>query len=183
MPIPARRLAVSTPNATDAEPVTRKPGIYSAWASTTRSGKPKTASARSKSKTISASSFDRTKRETEAMIASEDFAACEVRHLVALYDAMHLKIYGLTSTELADAKTRFNTTMMAKRFVDQHCQGDVQAVVDYMQWLWTAEIGLERWRQANGVEGRITPYNQFSPAYKRYGDYRKWATSRQKNAR
>lgn len=106
-----------------------------------------------KTKTIAASSFERTVSETQDMIESGDWAKCGARHLVALYALMHKKCYGVEALELGPTE-RYNAMMMAANLVKNSFAGDYVASVEYMRWAWTREIAAERKRQERGQETR-----------------------------
>lgn len=128
---------------------------------------------KTKSKTICASVFDRTKHEVEAMMASKDWSACGARHLVALYDLMHAKCYGIEPAELGPSE-RYNATMFAAGFVRREFGGEYTLAVEYMRWAWTKEIRTEKWRRENKVEHarRIGVRLMFGGAL--LTDYRVW---------
>ncbi len=104
-----------------------------------------------KSRTVAASTFDRTRVETQEMIDTRDWGACAARHLVALYDLMHLKIYGIDVT--MSGSERYTATLMAGGFVKRAFGGDFEKSVDYFRWAWTREKEREKWRRENGRDG------------------------------
>jgi hypothetical protein len=106
-----------------------------------------------RSKTIGASVFNRARLEVQEMIESGDWAQCGARHLVALYDLMHLKCYGVEAVELGSTE-RYNAAMMAANLVKRMFGGDYVSAVEYMRFVWTKEISTEKWRRENGREGR-----------------------------
>lgn len=113
----------------------------------------KEARRKSKSKTIAASAFNRARVDVQEMIDSGDWTQCGARHLVALYDLMHLKCYGVEALELGAAE-RYNAAMMAANLVKRQFDGDYVEAVEFMRFVWTKEISTEKWRRENGREGR-----------------------------
>lgn len=106
-----------------------------------------------KSKTIGASVFNRARHDVQQMIESGDWSQCGARHLVALYDLMHQKCYGIEPLELGSTE-RYNAAMMAANLVKRMFDGDYVDAVNYMRHVWTKEISTEKWRRENGREGR-----------------------------
>jgi hypothetical protein len=109
----------------------------------------KQARRKAKPKTIAASQFDRARHELDTMIETGDWSSARAGHLVALYDKMHLKCYGVPCSELGPAE-RFNAAMMAANLVKREFNGDFKKAVIFMQWVWTREISNEKWRRENG---------------------------------
>lgn len=101
-----------------------------------------------KSRTIAASVFDHARHEVQTMMDSGDWDKCGARHLVALYDLMHLKCYGVEALELG-ATERYNAAMMAAALVKRAFNGDYVEAAEYMNWAWTREIETEKWRREN----------------------------------
>ncbi len=109
---------------------------------------------RAKPKTMAASVFNRAIAEVEVMIESDDWTGVAARHLVALYDQLHLECYDVACAELGPSE-RYNAVMMAAGFVKREFDGDYKRAVDFMNWAWTREIGTEKWRRENGrTDGR-----------------------------
>lgn len=100
-------------------------------------------------KTVGASVFERTKQDVKDMIGSGEWSHCGARHLVALYDLMHLKCYGIEPFELGPQE-RYNATMLAASFTKREFGGEYPEVVEYMRWAWGREIRAEKWRRENG---------------------------------
>lgn len=103
-------------------------------------------------KTVAASTFARTEHETREMIRTRDWEGCAVRHLVALFEIMHEKAYGIAPT--TSASERYTMTLMMGGFVKRAFGGDIDKALDYFRWLWTREIANEKWRRENGREPR-----------------------------
>lgn len=99
-------------------------------------------------KTIAAADFGRARLEVKRMMDSGEWDECGARHLVALYDMMHEKCYGVAPAELGPAE-RFNAAMMASGFVKREFDNDYVKAANYMHWAWTKEINDEKWRRAN----------------------------------
>lgn len=107
---------------------------------------------RPRSKTVAAATFARTEHETREMIRTREWDACGVRHLVALFEIMHEKAYGIAPT--TSASERYTMTLMMGGFVKRAFGGDIDKALDYFRWLWTREIANEKWRRENGREPR-----------------------------
>lgn len=133
-----------------------------------------------KSKTFAASMFNRTLAEVDVMMSTHDWSFANARHLVALYDRMHTKVYGVECAELGPAE-RYNTIMQANTLVKVEFDGDFEDAVDYMRWVWMREMNKEKWVRETGAQGgRITPWLMFSKKF--LTDYR-LAMARRSNKR
>lgn len=104
-----------------------------------------------RSKTVAAAKHDRARCEAEEMIRTTDWSACAARHIVALYDLMHERTYGVESS--MTSAERYRCTLMAGGFVKRHFRGDFEAAIDYLRWVWTREIGREARRRETGADG------------------------------
>lgn len=100
-------------------------------------------------RSVSASVFGRTLIETQAMIDERDWARCETRHLVALHELMHLKTYGV-SAEMS-ASERHTAGFRMSAFVKRAFDGANIEAVAYFRWMWTQEIGKEKWCRENNI--------------------------------
>lgn len=114
-------------------------------------------SARSKpkprSKTLSPAAFAKAVAETQRMMESCDWALCGARHIVALYEIMHERVYKVPVEASSAERRRFQ--LLVGAFVKRVFDGDYAAMVDYFRWVWSREIGQERWRREHGKEGRV----------------------------
>ena len=106
---------------------------------------------KAKPKTIAGAVFDRTVSELEAMIATQNWEGVTAKHLVALYEKMHTKCYGVAPAELGP-QARYNAMMMAATLTKREFGGDYQRTMEFMRWAWTREIKTEKWRRQNGRE-------------------------------
>jgi len=113
----------------------------------------KLARKKARSKTISASVFNRARVEAEEMMRSRDWKNATARHLVALYDLMHEKVYGVEAIELGPSE-RHKAALMAGNAIKRFFNGDVEACVEFLRWVWTREMGREKWRRENGQSGQ-----------------------------
>lgn len=104
---------------------------------------------KNKPKTIAASIFDRSRSEVDAMIETGVWEGVTARHLVALYDLMHFRCYGVACAELGPSE-RYNAAMMAASMVKREFAGDYADAMEFMRWAWTREIDSETWRRENG---------------------------------
>lgn len=129
-------------------PAKKKTGSVDDWA---EQGMHRVENPRSKSRTIPASRFDKSMRETEGMVASGEWDDCGARHLVALYAILHRKIYGIESE--MTSTDRYQATMLAGNFAKRHFGGEHVEVAEYMRWIWNREAGREKWRRENSREG------------------------------
>lgn len=103
-------------------------------------------------KTIAASSFRKTVGETEEMISSGDWDGFAARHVLALYDLMHAKCYGVAPEMTSEERHRM--VLLAGAFAKRHFDRDFAAVVEYFRWLWDREISRTKWKVENGREVR-----------------------------
>lgn len=104
---------------------------------------------KSRPKTIAASVFSRSLSEVDEMNRTGDWSDATAGHLVALYDRMHTKCYGVDCAELGPSE-RYNVAMFAGTFVKREFDGDYTRAVEFMNWAWTREIANEKWRRENG---------------------------------
>ncbi len=101
-----------------------------------------------KRSTMAASSFNRARAEMQSMIDSGDWDDLKPRHLLALYDLMHLKCYGVEVTMTGTERHTF--VLRAGGFWKREFNGDIEAVRAYFRWVWTKEIDDEKWRLSVG---------------------------------
>jgi hypothetical protein len=87
------------------------------------------------------------------------------RHLVALYDLMHSRVYGVQCVELLP-RDRAIFTFSAKRLLDREFDGVPGAMAEWMRWVWQREADRERRRRFEGREtsSRIGPRLMFGGA-------------------
>lgn len=110
-----------------------------------------------RAKTMAASQFNRARAEVSEMMSTGEWTGCGARHLVALYDMMHTKCYGVEAAELG-AGERYNAAMMAGNLVKRFFDGDYVEAVEFMRWAWQKEIETEKWRRERGRDGRRIGY-------------------------
>jgi hypothetical protein len=101
--------------------------------------------------TMAAGVFNRALTEVNAMMLTQDWSEFSARHVVALYDLMFKKTYGIEPVMTAAERHRF--VMQAAQFVKREFGDDFDAALDFYQWLWAREIDREKWRRENGREG------------------------------
>jgi hypothetical protein len=101
-----------------------------------------------RSKTIAAATFDRALADVDEMIKTGEWEGAGARHLVALYDRLHLKCYGIEATDLGSAE-RYNAAMMAANLVKREFGGEVAEAAEFMRHIWEREISAEKWRREN----------------------------------
>lgn len=101
--------------------------------------------------TMAASVFERALYEVRTMMATHEWATFTARHVVALFDVMYHKAYGIEPVLTAVERHRF--TMQASQFAKREFAGDYDALLDFYQWLWAREMEREKWRRENGREG------------------------------
>lgn len=116
-------------------------------------GEAKAARKRARSKTISASVFNRARLEAEEMVRTREWSGATARHLVALYDLMHEKVYGVEALELGPSE-RHKAALIAGNMIKRYFNGDVEACVEFLRWVWTREMGREKWRRENQQSGQ-----------------------------
>ena len=104
-------------------------------------------------KTIAAAAFGRALAEVDAMLETGEWDGATARHLVALYERMHERCYGVAPEELGPSE-RYNATLLAGNMVKNKFEGDLVACVEFMLWAWAREIDSEKWRRANDRQGR-----------------------------
>lgn len=101
--------------------------------------------------TIAASVFTRAIAEVGTMMVTHEWDTFSARHVVALFDVMYKKTYGIEPSTTAVERHRF--TMQAAQFVNREFGGNYDAALDFYQWLWAREVGREKWRRENGRAG------------------------------
>jgi hypothetical protein len=116
-------------------------------------------------KTIAASVFTRALAEVDIMGKTGDWSAAGPRHLVALYDRMHQRCYGVVAEELT-ASARHKAALMAGNLVKRNFAGSVVDAVEFVVWVWEREANRERIRRETGQETRrIGPWLMFAPSF------------------
>lgn len=121
------------------------------WAGKTRGGKVR--EKKTRTKTLTASTFNRARAETSEMMASGEWEGCASRHLLALYDLMHKQVYGVEVT--TTGHERHNAVLRLGGFIKREFAGDHQASIDYFRWVWTREIQYAKWcRETNKLDAR-----------------------------
>lgn len=117
---------------------------------------------RNKRKTISATSFNRSRQEVDRMWKKDEWDNCEARHLIALYEKLHLLCYDVDDASLTP-ESRYKATMMALNFVKREFSGNFEKAIAYFRWAWGKERATEKWRRENNVDGKhLTWYSLFS---------------------
>jgi hypothetical protein len=124
---------------------------------------------RPRAKTIAASSFRKTLEETREMITSGDWAGFSARHVLALYDLMHEKCYGVAP--IMTSKERHTAVLAGGGFVKRIFDGSFEDAVEYFRWIWDREIGREAWRKAEQKETRPMSF-YWSISTRLVNDYR-----------
>lgn len=101
--------------------------------------------------TMAASTFNRARAEMQGMLDSKDWSDLKPRHLLALYDLMHLQCYGVEAVMTGTERHIF--VLRAGGFWKREFDGDIEKVRSFFQWVWTKEIKDEKWRRENGRTG------------------------------
>lgn len=105
-----------------------------------------------KPKTMAAAVFNRALAEVDEMLRSGEWEGAGARHMVALYDRMHERCYGIEPAELGPTE-RFQAGLLAGNMLKSEFRGDVVEMVEFVLWAWERELGRERWRRENGKDG------------------------------
>lgn len=101
--------------------------------------------------------------DVERRIREQDWSGATAKTLVGLYWTCHVKVYGVTPIELDNAITWQQAMKCAGTLVKRHFDGDVQAAIKFMRWLWTREASKMQWAQKQGfTPNRITWNRQFA---------------------
>jgi len=108
---------------------------------------------KAKPKTVAAAVFNRALAEVDEMLRTGEWEPATAKHLVALYDRLHQRCYGVEPVELGPTE-RFNAGLLAGGMLKRHFDGDTTAMVSYMLWAWERELGVEKWRRETGRDGR-----------------------------
>lgn len=127
---------------------------------------------RGKSAKVPKDRIDKLRVETKTFVDSRDFSRANSGHLVALYAACHVDVYGVEAGELLDPKAWALATIKASRLTNTYFEGSAQKVVDFIRWTWARE--KKRGPTAEDVIGprRIGWQLQFAPTL--VTDYRRW---------
>lgn len=96
-------------------------------------------------RSLSPSAAKRAADEAQAMMASGEWSPAEPRHFVALYSALHLKVYGVPSEAMGKEGTA--AAGAAKRLLDREFNGDKALFVEYVRWSFQKEHRTEQWRR------------------------------------
>ncbi len=84
------------------------------------------------------------------MRQSGDFGKATGRHMVALYVECHVAVYGVEPVEITDGLTWHGAVASAQRMLDKDFGGDVEAMLDFVRWLWARERRIEKRRRSDG---------------------------------
>lgn len=98
--------------------------------------------------------------EVAARARTGAWEGTDPKEFVALYAAMHLKVYGVACAEL-DKGVRFLVSVKARGMLEQQFGGDAAEMAAFVRWTWQRE----EWKEKNGKnEGgwRVTPWQQFN---------------------
>jgi hypothetical protein len=87
--------------------------------------------------------------EVAESLREDDFSLLQPRHWVALYELMHVRVYGVAPAELVP-KTRTLAAAAAKRLLDREFGGDRKQMAAYARWAWNRERGRHEWRVREG---------------------------------
>lgn len=91
--------------------------------------------------------------DVERMRESGDWGAATARHFVALYEALHLEVYGAAAPDSETARGRQNAAFAAGKVLREEMGGDPAEMAAFMVWAWEREVGRERWRRENNRPG------------------------------
>lgn len=117
---------------------------------------------KSRKPSMSTSSFERTKQEAKQMLEDDEWDKCEARHMIALYEEVHLLCYSVADASL-DSQSRYKAVRTADCFVKREFSGNFAKAMAYFRWLWQRESGREKWRRENSREGgHLSWYAVFS---------------------
>jgi hypothetical protein len=97
-------------------------------------------------------SVERAREQMNSMAERGEWDDASGTHLVALYEWLHEKVYGVATAEL-DARTWAVASQMAGRMVEQQFDNDFGKAVVFMRWVWRREHEREAWRRENGKQG------------------------------
>lgn len=107
----------------------------------------------------------RVREEVIAMLGSGDFSKARPMHLVALYEWLHLQVYGVRAAELEVASTWHAASFAASRLVEQQFRGDVEAAIEFVRWTWTRERERAKTRKEGQQVFRVGWRLQFVTGY------------------
>lgn len=143
---------------TETEPVTKttfteKEAPSAAMSALLSKTRKRIANRKKKPKTIAVGEFNRALLEVDTMLRTGDWSDATTRHMVALYDRMHERTYGVEALELGPTE-RFNALMLASNMLKTHFSGDLEKMVPYMLWVWNREVEREAWRRRNQQSGQ-----------------------------
>lgn len=107
--------------------------------------------------------FGRARLQAGEMARSGDWSRAMPRHLVALYDLYHERVYGVHSIDLTPI-ARGRAAGMVGQLLRKHfgmvpgeAASEVVAYVRaaaFVRWAWEREAKAEKWRQEVGRSGR-----------------------------
>jgi hypothetical protein len=111
---------------------------------------------------VSKGHIDKARSGMQEMLGAEKWKDATGTHLVALYEWVHEKIYGVLPLEL-DGRAWARAASMANRMVATHFENDFEKAVTFMRWVWRGEKKREEWRRDKGVDGgRIGWWQMFN---------------------
>ncbi|MDE2100486.1 MAG: hypothetical protein KGL39_24795 [Patescibacteria group bacterium] len=82
---------------------------------------------------------------------------------VYLYGWLHEKVYGVTAADELARREGLGAVSACTRVLEKEFDGDSEAMMGFMQWVWKREQEREKWRRDNNIDGRrMTWRTQFS---------------------
>lgn len=106
-----------------------------------RAGKPR------RPRTVPDKLFADARERARAMVEANDWVAARAVDFVALFAAMHERVYGVTL--VISSKDRFLAACMAAALQREQFDGDPTRLADFVWWTWRREREREAWRREN----------------------------------
>lgn len=100
---------------------------------------------------VSQKRFDEALARAAAMAASGDWSGAKAIDFVALFSAMHERVYGVAPA-LSPAE-RLKASFVAAATMRAHFGNEPQELADFVWWTWKREKEREKFRRENGREG------------------------------
>lgn len=102
----------------------------------------------------SKSGVSRIREEMREMNKAGDWERASGGHFVALYEALHLTVYGVEASELGAVKEWQQASAAAGRMLAAQFGDDPVRMLAFVRWTWKREQKTEAWRRENGRSGR-----------------------------
>jgi hypothetical protein len=92
--------------------------------------------------------------DAQKRASGQGWAKASAGEILGLYCHLHRIVYGVWPEELNVAKAWRQAMMQIGTFVKNNFEGDPEACVAFVEWMWRREEQRDKWRIAKGEERR-----------------------------